>query len=337
LFVAGSAARTAASLVGVHRNTAAPFFAKPRRLIAADLERVMAVAFDGPVEIDESCFGGHRRGRRGRGAAGKTAVFGVLKRGGKVYAQMIANCRRDTPPIVKRRMKPDGVVYSDTFASSDTLSVGGCEHVRVNRREELAEAGGRHINGIENSGAKPSGTCGGSTVSRSKLSSIPPGARLAVQRREPAKPIEIVTQTPPPRVISQDSPFCKPHPTARAVGGAGRFGLRFSAHGGAQPRAGGVSGCLASGGRPSVGRAAGESDGTTFCPRRVTAPRRSPRAHLGAGRSAPIPPRITHPGPAIAFYPQVPVAGARRQPRAAEADRRTVRAIHRFRPDRPEG
>jgi transposase len=150
LFVAGSTARTAAALVGVHRNTAALFFAKVRGLIAAAQERAMAEAFDGPVEIDESYFGGHRKGKRGRGAAGKVAVFGVLKRGGRVYAQMIADCRRDTLlPIIRRKVAPEGVVYSDTFASYDTLSVEGYEHVRINHSEALAD-GTRHINGIEN-------------------------------------------------------------------------------------------------------------------------------------------------------------------------------------------
>ena len=82
---------------------------------------------------------------------GKVAVFGLLKRGGRVYAQMIADCRRDTLlPIIKRRVKPDSVVYSDTFASYDTLSVEGYHHVRINHEEELAADGGRHINGIEN-------------------------------------------------------------------------------------------------------------------------------------------------------------------------------------------
>lgn len=36
--------------------------------------------FDGEVELDESYFGAVRKGKRGRGAAGKTAVFGILKR-----------------------------------------------------------------------------------------------------------------------------------------------------------------------------------------------------------------------------------------------------------------
>ena len=41
--------------------------------------------FAGEIEVDESYFGGSRKGNRGRGAAGKVPVFGLLKRGGKVY------------------------------------------------------------------------------------------------------------------------------------------------------------------------------------------------------------------------------------------------------------
>jgi transposase len=84
-FVAGTTARTAAELVGVNRNTATAFFTKLRTMIADHQEREQRDAFDGEVEIDESYFGGHRKGKRGRGAAGKVAVFGLLKRGGKVY------------------------------------------------------------------------------------------------------------------------------------------------------------------------------------------------------------------------------------------------------------
>jgi transposase len=45
--------------------------------------------FCGKIELDESYFGGVRKGKRGRGAAGKVPVFGILKRGGHVYTQVI--------------------------------------------------------------------------------------------------------------------------------------------------------------------------------------------------------------------------------------------------------
>jgi transposase len=201
-FVAGSTARTAAALVGVHRNTAALFFAKLRAVIAAHQEREMAEVFDGPVEIDESYFGGHRRGPRGRGAAGKAAVFGVLERGGQVYAQRIADCRRDTLlPIIRRKVKPASGVYSDTFASHDTLSVQGYEQVRINHAEELATAGGRHIKtGSRTSGARPSATWDGSTGCPRLLPAVPPRGRVALQRRNATGPAKTPTRVTPQEV-----------------------------------------------------------------------------------------------------------------------------------------
>ena len=67
--------------------------------------------FDGEVEADESYFGGHRKGRRGRGAAGKVAVFGLLKRNGKVYTVAVPNTQTATLlPIIREQVKPDSIV-----------------------------------------------------------------------------------------------------------------------------------------------------------------------------------------------------------------------------------
>ena len=80
LFVAGATARTAAELTGVNKNTAAYYFHRLRLLIFHRCEHLEM--FDGEVEADESYFGGCRKGKRGRGAAGKVVVFGLLKRNG---------------------------------------------------------------------------------------------------------------------------------------------------------------------------------------------------------------------------------------------------------------
>lgn len=74
-----------AELVGVHRNTAAYYFHRLRVLIAEHVDNNSR--FDGEIELDESYFGGHRKGQRGRGAAGKAPVFGLLKCGVKVLHQ----------------------------------------------------------------------------------------------------------------------------------------------------------------------------------------------------------------------------------------------------------
>ena len=71
--------------------------------LAAEAPKLLA----GEIEVDESYFGGHRKGKRGRGAAGKMPVFGLLKRQGKVYVAIIANARSDTLiPIIRDKIRP---------------------------------------------------------------------------------------------------------------------------------------------------------------------------------------------------------------------------------------
>ena len=61
----------------------------------------------GEIEVDESYFGGRRKGKRGRGAAGKIPVFGILKRGGKVYTKIIPDAASATLiPIIGRKVIP---------------------------------------------------------------------------------------------------------------------------------------------------------------------------------------------------------------------------------------
>ncbi|MBM3535261.1 MAG: IS1595 family transposase, partial [Alphaproteobacteria bacterium] len=67
-FVAGTTARTASSLCGVNRKTGAFFFDRLRELIARELEAESEAMFGGEIEVDESYFGGRRKGKRGRGA-----------------------------------------------------------------------------------------------------------------------------------------------------------------------------------------------------------------------------------------------------------------------------
>ncbi len=147
-FVAGTTGRAAAELVGVHRNTASSFYTRLRKVIAEEMEKASPVA--GEIEVDESYFGGARKGKRGRGAAGKVPVFGLLKRGGKVYTVMIPNARTATlMPIMERMILPDSVVYTDGFSSYDALDVSDFHHVRINHSERFVDER-NHINGIEN-------------------------------------------------------------------------------------------------------------------------------------------------------------------------------------------
>ena len=94
LFVSGSTARTAASLVGVNKTTANDSFLRLRPLI--DEHSDDAGFFAGEVERDEHYFGGQRKGKRGRGAAGNVPVFGLLTRRGQVYAGVRADAKATT-------------------------------------------------------------------------------------------------------------------------------------------------------------------------------------------------------------------------------------------------
>ena len=149
-FVAGSTARSAAALTGVNRHTATLYFHKLRELIAEQLDAMAPELLAGAIEVDESYFGGVRKGKRGRGAAGKVPVFGLLKRGGKVHAVVIPNAQSATLfPIIQEKIKPDSIVYSDSFRAYDVLDVSEFHHVRINHSEAFVHDR-NHINGIEN-------------------------------------------------------------------------------------------------------------------------------------------------------------------------------------------
>ncbi|MDP6042703.1 MAG: IS1595 family transposase [Candidatus Latescibacteria bacterium] len=146
-FVAGTTARAAAEIIGVQPNTAIRFYMRLRFLIASQLP---SYELNGEVEADESYFGGIRKGKRGRGAAGKVAVFGLLKRGGKVFTAIVPNARTETLlPIIEERVTPDSIVYTDTFKAYNALDVTEFHHMRINHSKLFADRG-NHINGIEN-------------------------------------------------------------------------------------------------------------------------------------------------------------------------------------------
>ena len=147
-FVSGTTARTALSLCGVNRKTAAFYFHRLREIIAFELEAENEAMFGGEIEVDESYFGGKRKGKRGRGAAGKIPVFGLLKRGGKVYTKIIPDASSATlMPIIERKVVPDSIVYSDGWKGYNVLDVSDFHHFRINHSELFADDQ-THINGI---------------------------------------------------------------------------------------------------------------------------------------------------------------------------------------------
>lgn len=149
-FVLEVTARSAADILGIQPNSAMLFYRKIRQVIAYHLALYADEVFDGTVELDESYFGGHRKGKRGRGAAGKVAVFGILKRQGKVFTLVVDNTKQGTLlPVIKKKIMPDSIVYTDCYKSYDVLDVSGFIHHRINHSKLFADRQ-NHINGIEN-------------------------------------------------------------------------------------------------------------------------------------------------------------------------------------------
>lgn len=66
-----------------------------RKKIATQCEEISP--FNDIVELNESYFGTRRvQGKCGRGASGKTIVFGLLKRDGNVYTEIVPDCSKAT-------------------------------------------------------------------------------------------------------------------------------------------------------------------------------------------------------------------------------------------------
>jgi transposase len=108
---------------------------------------------NGEIEMDESFFGARRvRGIRGRGAKGKHIVFGLIKRKGKVYTQVVKNCSAATLiPIIQSKVTSDSDIFTDGFRTYDGLvDAGYKKHHRVYHGNNEFAKGRKHINGIEN-------------------------------------------------------------------------------------------------------------------------------------------------------------------------------------------
>jgi transposase-like protein len=106
---------------------------------------------DGEFELDESYFGAKRvRGKRGRGAAGKTPVFGLLKRDGNVYVQIVKNCSKaELMPIIEGKILEGSTIHTDGWKAYDGLVLNGYDHYRVFHSKDEFVRGKSHVNGIE--------------------------------------------------------------------------------------------------------------------------------------------------------------------------------------------
>jgi transposase len=141
-----------AEFMGLNRVKVNRILSKIRERIAEICESESPFR-NGEVELDESYFGARRvRGIRGREAKGKIPVFGMLKRGDKVYTQIVKNCSMsELISIIRGKTDENSVIYTDGFKTYNGLAdYGYKKHYRVNHGDNEFANRHNHINGIEN-------------------------------------------------------------------------------------------------------------------------------------------------------------------------------------------
>ncbi|MEW6086683.1 MAG: IS1595 family transposase [Chloroflexota bacterium] len=104
---------------------------------------------EGHVEMDESYFGGRRKGKRGRGAGGKVPVFGILERDGIVRVEAVRDVSAETLlGLTVKTVRRGSIVYTDRFKSYDSLMFCGYRHLSIDHKKHFA-SGKVYINGVE--------------------------------------------------------------------------------------------------------------------------------------------------------------------------------------------
>jgi transposase-like protein len=132
---------------GVTYKTAWRMFNKIRSMLSDD----GGDPIKGEAEADETYFGGRTKGgKRGRGAANKSVVAGVVERKGRVIARKVDNVKASTLiPFVTERVLPKTVVYTDELASYNSLAKKGYQHKRIHHSAKVYVDGDVHTNTIE--------------------------------------------------------------------------------------------------------------------------------------------------------------------------------------------
>jgi len=120
------------------------------RLLIYHIAELEGAKLSGEIEMDEAHFGGRRKGTRGRGAAGKSIVFWLLERDGRVYTRVVEGVSADDlVTVIRKKTRKGSVYYSDTFKSYNSLKRLGKHHAANHSKSMVDKKTKNHINGIE--------------------------------------------------------------------------------------------------------------------------------------------------------------------------------------------
>jgi len=141
-------ARRAAIELELNYKTVQDKFMQFRRVIAEYCNQE-AKRLNGELELDETYFGGKRKGKRGRGANNKAIAFGILERKGRVHTIIVENVSKETlMKAIESKTKKGSVFYTDGFRSYADLKQYGKHNIIRHDKEEFVKEK-NHINGIE--------------------------------------------------------------------------------------------------------------------------------------------------------------------------------------------
>jgi transposase len=147
LFKIGISANQLKDEIRVTYKAAWQMLVKIRKAIRRD---PLTDQLSGHIEVDETYFGGRQKGKRGRGAAGKTPVIGIIQRNGSVRTIAIPNVKSATlQALIKEHVEAGSTVYTDAWQGYRGLDNSGFSHKLVNHDKVFVSKKGNHTNSIE--------------------------------------------------------------------------------------------------------------------------------------------------------------------------------------------
>ncbi len=142
---------------GVTYKTAWRMFRQIRSLMSED-----DLELEGPtVEMDETYYGGRRKGSRGRPGRGdkkKMPVVGIVERKGRVVARTTEDAKGSTLlPLVSKHVLPKSTIYTDEWKGYDGVPYmkdadgesKGYKHRRIHHAAKVYVMGDIHTNSVE--------------------------------------------------------------------------------------------------------------------------------------------------------------------------------------------
>jgi transposase-like protein len=130
-------------------------------LLRVAINQDLPEVFEGTVEVDETYLGSQwknkrlsvkrnlPKAKRGRGT-NKQAVFGILCRKGKVWADLINGVEaKQLQPRILKQVKKGSIVFSDTWRGYTGIAAKGYVHRLVKHSRDNYVTNGNHINGLE--------------------------------------------------------------------------------------------------------------------------------------------------------------------------------------------